>query len=352
MNEKSRMNIFKGEHAIRDFLDPGKGAYYPLVEIPDSLNPFNGERVKIFAKLMTFSSLHNVKAIPAFNMISEKYIRGELEGVSKIIENSSGNTISALAIAARQYGIDNIFAFVPAEISKHKLFMLLFFGISPIVNIEPEDPLPGDTRSGINKAKVMGEESDWLNPGQYENEDNPNSHEKWIGKQIWEQTDEKINVFCASLGTTGTIIGNSKYLKNENKRVQVVGVKRAPDNYVPGPRTDRLLKLVGFDWQKHIDDFQEAETAESYQKSMDLSRQGILVGPSSGLALVGLLKYFGECSQNNSLDDLRGENGDIVATFICPDTPFPYFDEYFKYLPTDQFPKIENQDLLNTDLGI
>ncbi len=349
MNKKSELNIFKGKQAIRDFLDPSKGAYYPLVEIPDSLNPFNGDKVRIFAKLMTFSSLHNVKIIPAFNMLKEKFNRGELDGVSKIIENSSGNTISALAIAARQYGIDDIFAFVPAEISKHKLIMLQFFGISPIVNTEPKDPSPGDLRSGISKAKKKGEESDWLNPGQYENEDNPLSHEKWIGKQIWEQTEGKIDVFCASLGTTGTVIGNSKFLKKMSKRVQVVGVKRAPNNYVPGPRTDLLLKLVGFDWQKHVDNLQEAETAESYQKSLELSRQGILVGPSAGLALVGLLKYLSERSQNNSLDELRGENREIITTFICPDTPFPYIEEYFNYLPANQFPNIENQDLLSTD---
>jgi cysteine synthase A len=256
----------------------------PLVEIPESLNPFYKDKVKIFAKLMTFIGMHNVKAIPAYNMIAEAYKRDDFAGVTRVIENSSGNTISAIAVAARQFGIENVRAFVPDEVSKNKLLMLLFFDITPIVNQEPAYPDPTDPRSGVYKAKALGMKEGWINPGQYDNEDNPRAHEKWVGKQIWDQTRGELNVFCAGLETTGTITGNSRYLKDKNKNVRIVGVMRAPNHYVPGVRTELLLRLIGFDWKKHVDTVVKAETVESYQKSMELSRQGLLVGSSSGFS--------------------------------------------------------------------
>ncbi len=353
-NSKMRksMNVFKGEDSIKDYFNPDKLSYLPLVELPKVFNPFYEDGVRIFAKIMTFIGMHNVKAIPAYNMIMEKHSRGELAGVTNIIENSSGNTISALAVVARQFGIENIQAFVPDEVSWHKLMMLLFFGITPIVNQEPTAPDPTDPRSGVYKAKELGKQEGRDNPGQYHNEDNPKAHEKWIGKQIWEQTDGEISIFCAGLGTTGTVIGNSTYLKKMNEQIQVVGVMRAPDNYVPGPRTEKLLSLIGFDWQKHVDAVQDAETTSAYQKSMELCRRGILAGPSSGLTLVGLQKYLQDKKDKQAYDGLRGKNGEITCVFICPDTPFPYLDEYFKYLDISNFPKIKNEDWLKNKPNI
>lgn len=343
------LNVFKGTDSVKDYLNPGKLPYMPLVEIPDFLNPFLDDGVRIFAKLMTYIGLHHVKAVPAYNMMLEKFNRGELAGVTNVIENSSGNTISAVAVVARLFGIENIWAIVPDEVSWHKLQMLLFYGISPIVNKEPQQPDPSDPRSGVYKAKAMGEQSGWTNPGQYHNPDNPKAHGKWVGKQIWEQTEGELSVFCAALGTTGTIVGNSAYLKKQNEDVQVVGVMRAPDNYVPGPRTESLLELIGFDWRSHVDYIQEAETAESYKKSMELSRNGIVVGPSSGLALVGLLKFLQQQKDDGTLDKFRNSNGEVVNVFICPDTPIPYFDEYFKYLDKSNFPKIKNEELMQNN---
>lgn len=340
------LNVFKGKDSIKDYLNPGNLSYLPLVELPDILNPFYEDGVRVFAKLMTFIGLHNVKAIPAYNMILEKHKRGELDGVTHVVENSSGNTIAALAVTARQFGIENIHAFVPDEVSWHKLMMLLFFGIMPIVNQESSAPDPVDPRTGVYKAREMGKKEGWINPGQYDNPDNPKAHQKWIGKQVWEQTNGEISVFCGVLGTTGTIIGNSTYLKQLDEDIQVVGVMRAPNNYVPGPRTKKLLKLIGFDWQIHVDAVQDADTVSAYQKSMELSRRGIFAGPSSGLALVGLLKYLQDQKDHQAFDALRGKNGEIICVFICPDTPMPYIDEYFKYLDMSNFPKIQNEELL------
>jgi len=340
------LNVFKGRHSVRDFLDPGKHPYLPLVEIPPQLNPFLADRVRIFAKLMTFSPLGNVKALPAFNMLRAAYRRGELDDVSTAVENSSGNTVSSVAIAARQFGLPTTRSLVPQEISWHKLLMLLFFDIEPIVNTEPPDPDASDPRSGVFKARELGKRQGWINPGQYANEDNPKAHQKWTARQIWQQTQGKISVFSAGLGTTGTVIGNSRYLKRKKRGVQIVGVMREDGHYVPGVRTQNLLRLISFDWKAHVDAIERVETVDSYRRSLELSRNGIVVGPSAGFALAGLLHYLRRRKSDGSLDALRETNGEVHCVFICPDSPIPYLEEYFKYLDESDFPPIQNEALL------
>ncbi len=343
---ENRLNVFEGPDAVRNFLDPGKLPNLPLVELPASFNPHAGDRVRIFAKLMNMLPLGNVKAVPAFNMIREKYLKSELEGVERIIENSSGNTVSSLAIVARHFGVDKTSSYVPAEISWNKLLMLLFFGINPIVNEEPADPSENDPASGVYKARKDGERPDTLNPGQYENPDNPGAHEKWTGPQIWEQTDGKISLYCAGLGTTGTLIGTATYLKRQNPCLPVLGVMRAPGHYVPGARTEKLLNLVGYDWRAHLDHIECAESEVSYRLSMEMSRIGLLVGPTSGMALAGLLQHLNKVKADDGFDGMRNSDGEVLCVFPCPDGPLPYLDEYPKYVDASEFPAIRNEELL------
>ncbi len=341
-----QLNVFKGSHSVKNFLNPGKHPMLPLVELPEELNPFAKHNVRIFAKLMTFSPLANVKALPAFNMMQGLYERGELDKVDHIIESSSGNTVFSLALAAHQFGGKKTTSYIPHEISLNKLLMLLFFGVEPIVNQEPPFPDANDPRSGVYKAREKGAEPGWVNPSQYDNPDNPKAHEKWTGKQIWKQTQGKINVLCAGLGTTGTIIGTSKTLKKKNSSIQVVGVIREKDSYVPGVRTKGLLELIGFNWEKHVDSIEYVKTVESYRRSLQLSRNGIVVGPTSGFALSGLEQYIQNRIKNNTLDEIRDKNGEVNCVFICPDSPVPYLDEYFKYLDSSDFPEITNREFL------
>lgn len=342
----NRNNVFTGPHAIRDFLDPGKLPYVPLVELPERLNPFCEDGVRIHAKMMSLLPLGNLKALPAYNMVAEKARCGELDGVERLIENSSGNTVSSLALVARHFGVEHTSSYVPSEISLNKLLMLQFYGIEPIVNVEPADPEGNDPQSGINKARRDGVAEDTWNPGQYDNPDNPAAHAKWTGPQLWEQTDGKLSLFCASLGTTGTLIGTSTYLKEQRPDLPVVGVMRAPDNYVPGPRTEKLLNLIGFDWRSHLDHIEEASTADSYRLSMELSRSGLLAGPSSGLGLSGLLQHLQTAKDNERLDSLRNTEGEVCCVFVCCDGPLAYLDEYSKYVATKHFPAIQNEELV------
>ena len=215
----------------------------------------------------------------------------------------------SLGVIAGLFGVKNTKAYVSHEITEGKLKLLRLFGVAPIVNEEPICPDPSDKTSGVHKAKMMGERAGWFNAGQYTNTDNPAAHEEQTGRQIWEQTKGQVSVFCAGLGTAGTMAGAGGYLKKKNGRLANVGVVRPPNNPVPGVRTANLLRQVAFDWQSVTDSLQSVGTIDSYKYSLELIRRGILAGPSSGFNLKGLLKYLGELSKGGELDRVRNENG-------------------------------------------
>ncbi len=346
------LNVFGGPDAVKDFLNPDCNPPLPLVEIPRRLNPFARDGIRIFAKLMNFLPLANVKSLPAYNMLLEKEGgAGGLGGIHSLIENSSGNTVFSLAVIGRLFGIPQTKAIVSHEVTWGKLQMLRFFGTEIMVNEEPICPDPGDKESGIYKAKQIGKERGWFNPGQYDNEANPRAHERWTGPQIWEQTEGKITVFCAGLGTTGTMVGTGGYLKGKSSKIIRVGVARQPNNPVPGVRTPNLLREIAFDWKQATDHLEDVGTKESFEKSLELCRGGIVAGPSAGFALQGLLQFLSKQKEQDKLDSMKNEDGEVVAVFICPDSPFPYIDEYFEYLDASHFPNIEHEELLINKSG-
>lgn len=340
-------NVFSGENSVLDYLNPDNNPPTPLVELPGNLNPFKSDGVRIFAKLMNTLPLTNVKSLPSYNMLIEAKNRGDLDNIKTVIENSSGNTVFSLAVISRLMNINSTKAVVSNEISEGKLKVLRLFGTEVIVNKEPICPDPSDKTSGIYKAKIWAEENNWFNAGQYDNFDNPSAHEKWTGKQIWKQTNGEISIFAAGLGTTGTMVGTGKYLKSQNSNIKNIGVVRSPNNPVPGPRTRNLLSEIAFDWRGIVDDIEEIGTVDSYKMSLELCRHGLLVGPSSGFALKGLLNYLQKNKENNNLEKYKNSQEEINCVFICCDAPFMYIDEYFEYLDENEFPKIENENLLN-----
>lgn len=339
-------NTFLGKNAILDFLNPDKGVYTPLVEIPEQLNPCAEDGVHIYAKLLNMLPLTNVKSLPAFKMLDQEKAKGGLKGVHTIIENSSGNTVLSLAVLGKLFGIEHTQAFVSHEILPGKLQMLQLFGVKCIVNEEPICPDPSDTNSGIYKAKEMGKLEGWFNAGQYENYANPQAHEQWTGPQIYEQLQGNIQILCAGMGTTGTLVGTSRFLKGKNPSLCTVGILRSPNNPVPGVRTRGLLGMIAFDWKKYTDYFEEVDTKNSFEKSLLLIRNGIVVGPSSGFSFAGLLQFLENRKREKTLDSLRDKNGEIHAVFICCDSPLPYLKEYFTYLDASYFPEIEHAELL------
>lgn len=342
----SNLNTFTGDNAIFNYLNPASQTYTPLVELPKTLNPFYEDGVRIYAKLLNTLPLTNVKSIPAFTMLTEMHRQGRLENVHTIIENSSGNTVLSLAVIGRLFGISNTKAFVSYEVLFEKLQMLQLFGVEPLINKEPICPDPKDKTSGIFKAKQWGKRKGWINPGQYENIDNPNSHTQITGPQIYQQLDGDIQLFCAGLGTTGTMVGTAKYLKKVHTHVKTIGVIRTPNNPVPGVRTRGLLKMIAFHWKECVDFIEEVGTTSSFLQSLHLVRHGIVAGPSSGFTLAGLLNFLKIQKEKNTLQSFANAQGIINAVFICCDSPLPYVKDYFRYLDASNFPEIKDYDLL------
>ncbi|HMO77591.1 MAG TPA: pyridoxal-phosphate dependent enzyme [Candidatus Paceibacterota bacterium] len=338
-------NVFLGEDAVQAYLNPDNHPLLPLVELPPDLNPYKARGVRIFLKLMHFLPLANVKSLPAFNMLDEARRDGSLTNVHSLVESSSGNTVLSLTVLARAFGIKKTLALASNQVERGKLQLLRLLGTD--IRIVEEDicPDPNNPVSGVNQAKRIGEEEGWLNAGQYHNLANPEAHQRWTGPQIWSQTNGKITVLASGLGTTGTLVGTGTYLKAQNPKVRTVGVIREPNNPVPGVRTKTLLNEIGFDWPNVADNLVPVGTREAYQTSLDLCRVGLLVGPSGGFALAGLLQDLSH-QDATDLDQFRNEDGEVLAVVISPDSPLPYIDEYFRYLGEEAFPKIENEELL------
>jgi cysteine synthase len=326
--------VFQGPDAIRDLLDPENNAPLPLVELPDHLNPFAGQGVRLFAKLMYLLPLLSIKSLPARQMLLEAEASGELKDVHSLVESSSGNTAFSLGVLGSLFGMRSVVAMVPWDIAPGKLDLLRLCGVEPRLVRDA----PGQS-SGIDQAREAGRRPGWFAPSQYENDANPAASEKWIAPQIWAQTEGRLTVFATGLGTTGTLVGASRFFRRHKtqRSVAIVGVACAPNNAVPGVRSIARLREIALPWRESADAIVEVETRESFKKSLELCRAGLMGGPSSGFALAGLLKFLHSWKEEQSLDSLRNADGEVLATFVCADTPLPYLDKYSTHLDPSDF---------------
>jgi cysteine synthase len=325
--------VFEGPTAIRAFLNPENSPPIPLVELPRNLNPFLDYGVRIFAKLMYLLPLLTVKSLPTLNMLMDAEASGRLRNVHTIVEHSSGNTAFSLVVIARLFNIRNVIALVPWDIAPGKLDLLRICGAQPrLMKDSPEE------LSGIVQARDMGREPGSFNPAQYDNESNPAAYEKWVAPEVWKQTKGKLTVFVSGLGTTGTLVGASRYFKARAPAVKTVGVICSEGQAVPGVRSEVRLGEISFNWREAADYVVEVGTKESFKRSVALCQNGLMAGPSSGFALAGLFRFLRASLEDRAVDRIRNEDGEVIATFVCGDTPLPYLDKYSTHLdPADFF---------------
>lgn len=347
MDQKDFLNVFHGPNAVAKFYNPDLQTPLPLVEIPDSLNPFRQDGVKIFAKLMTALPAHNVKSLPALNMLLSK---GIPPSTKTIVEQSSGSTVISLSIIARIFhGIDDVRAYITNKTSLSRMNMLRFFGLQLVLYGGPHQPEPLDPRGGIAKARNLSEQdNNVVNPNQYENHLNPDSHVRWTGPQILRQLPG-INVLCAPMGTGGVITGTGGFLKSSKREILVVGVCNANGDPVPGPRPFQLFESVKFPWKNVVDAIEHISSNDSYYLSMRLSREGLICGPSSGMTLKGLYNFLEKEKDRGRLPHLAGPDGTVSCVFMCCDLPYQYLDDYFTKLGDDHFRPIVNENLIHAD---
>ena len=326
-------SLFAGRGALRRFLDPTKMTF-PIVEVPQPINLYAKERVRIYAVIGCQTPLLNVKLLPALNMLLEAEESGRLEGVHTIVEATSGNTGIGLKMVADAFGIPNVVAYMKMDDPYGKIAPLEFRGVRVEKFTEKTDE-----PTTIERARSAGQEPGWFNPDQYSNDANWRAYEKWLAPGIWQSFAGKLTVMCVGLGTGGTAIGLSRYLKRQSPPPVMIGVICTPgkEGAVPGVRSLENLAKVSLDSRSALD----AEPIEagfrehSYAMSRRLwSAVGSPVGPSSGFALVGLLKYLATVP---NFDELRNSDGEVVAAFVCPDTALPYWDKYTTILDSVDF---------------
>ncbi|KAH6686234.1 cysteine synthase [Plectosphaerella plurivora] len=341
------LNVFKGPESVNRYFDPDANPPLPLVEIPARLNPFREDGVRIYAKMLTALPAHNVKSLPALQML-----RAQPQASQKsIVEASSGSTVLSLGILSHVlWGHDDVTAHVTNKKHPDSLRLLRFFGLKVSLYGGLAQQEPTDSRGIMNRLRQRAAADDSIvYPGQYDNENNWKAHQTWTGPQILRQLPD-INIFCTTVGTGGCITGTGLYLKTEKPAVRVVGVFNVFGDPTPGPRHFHGFHTCGFPWKDSVDAQVEVSSADAYRMSMKLSREGLIAGPSSGEALHGLLSYLSSVKAAGGLSGLADPTtGEVSCVFTCSDLPYQYIDGYFSKLAEDEFPPIHNEVLLSCD---
>ncbi|MBS2000513.1 MAG: pyridoxal-phosphate dependent enzyme [Cyanobacteria bacterium SZAS LIN-5] len=345
--------VFSGDDSLKSYLSPSNYAPTPLVELPADLNPFRGDGVRIFAKMMPLVPLMNIKSVPAFSMLSKAFERGDLSGVSNIIESSSSNTVLSLSVMSKLFGVENTTAIVDHNISAGLLRMLRLFGIEAFLHPAAGHEMFGKLAPRSERASKIGAQDGWFNPGQYTNPDNPEGFANWLAPHLWAQTNGELDLLACGLGTCGTMVGLSRGLRQRNPHLKVVACCPVAGQAVPGPREQSLLKDVTFDWKTVANAQMELTAEESFKGSIKLLRRGILGGPSSGMNYAGLLAYLQAEKDSGRLEQLIKTDGDLHCAFICCDSPLPHVNDYYDTLGEEYFPQIHDvpgEDIMATEI--
>ncbi len=281
----------------------------PLVE-SKVLN--KNPKVKLLFKLEGHNPGGSVKDRAALNMIISGLKKGSIQKDDQLIEATSGNTGIALALIAGVYGLD-IELVMPENSTKERVQTMRAYGAK--VTLTPSDVGIEGARD-YAEAKVKNEGLVMLD--QFANEDNWKAHYKTTGPEIWNATKGEITHFVSAMGTTGTIMGTSTFLKEQDKGIQIVGVQPTDGSKIPGIRKwpkEYLPKI--FDAKK-VDQVFEVSTEEAATMARRLAKEeGIFSGMSSGGAAVAALRLA---------DTLK--SGTIVS-IVC--------DRGDRYLSSDLF---------------
>jgi cysteine synthase B len=246
----------------------------PLAEIRFlSPNP----NVKIYAKLEGNNPGGSVKDRAALNMIRSAMERGEITKETKLIEATSGNTGIALAMIASIYGIE-IELVMPSNSTRERTLTMEAFG-AKVTLLESIEVCR-------DYAEEKGSKPGYYLLNQFANPDNYWAHYKTTGPEIWEETNGKITHFVSSMGTTGSIMGNSMYLKEQNPNIQIVGCQPTEDSSIPGIRRWPIEYLPKIYDASRVDRIMDVSQADATHAARNLAKkEGIFAGMSSGGAL-------------------------------------------------------------------
>jgi len=281
----------------------------PLVE---TRNLVANKNVKLLLKMEGNNPGGSVKDRPAYNMIVSALERGEIKEGDKLIEATSGNTGIALAMIAQLLNIE-IELVLPENSTKERTQTMLAYGAKVILT--PSNTGIIGSRDYVDKKVAEG---GYIMLDQFANEDNWKAHYKTTGPEIWNDTNGTVTHFVSAMGTTGTIMGTSTYLKEKNPAIQIIGAQPSDGSQIPGIRKwpqEYLPKI--FDASK-VDTIMEVSEQEAREMTKLLAlKEGVFAGMSSGGSVATAIKIA------NQLDS------GVVVAIVC--------DRGDRYLSSDLF---------------
>ena len=267
----------------------------------------------ILLKLEGNNPAGSAKDRPAYSMISRAEARGDIKPGDTLIEATSGNTGIALAMVAAMRGYKMILV-MPENQSIERRQSMTAYGAELILT-----PKDGSMELARDVAMKLQAEGEGVVLDQFGNSDNPLAHYETTGPEIWRDTKGKVTHFVASMGTTGTIMGVSRYLKEQNPAIQIIGVQPEEGSQIPGIRKWPEAYLPKIYDAKRVDALRYVNQAQAENTTRQLAaKEGIFAGISSGGGLYTALKLSQEV-----------ENA-VIVTIVC--------DRGDRYLSTGVFP--------------
>jgi cysteine synthase B len=297
------------KRTIEDFI--GDTPLVRLQRLPGEANARRGN--VILAKLEGDNPAGSVKDRPAISMVRRAEERGTIRKGDVLIEPTSGNTGIALAMAAAIRGFRMILI-MPEHLSVERRQTMRAFGAEIVLT-----PQAGGMEGARDLAEKMVREGKGVMLDQFANPDNPLAHYETTGPEIWRDTGGKITHFVSSMGTTGTIMGCSRYFKEKNAKIQVVGCQPEEGAQIPGIRKWPEAYLPKIYDRARVDRLEYVGQADAEDMTRRLAREeGIFAGISSGGAVAVALRVAQEL------------NNAVIVTIIC--------DRGDRYLSTGVFP--------------
>ena len=267
----------------------------------------------ILLKLEGNNPAGSVKDRPALNMITQAQHRGDIKPGDTLIEATSGNTGIALAMAAAVMDYRMVLI-MPDNMSEERRAAMKAYG-AELISVTKEESMEG----ARDLALQMQDEGKGIVLDQFNNPDNPDSHYIGTGPEIWRQTNGTITHFVSSMGTTGTIMGASRFLKEQNSDIQIVGVQPEEGSRIPGIRRWPKEYLPGIFDEARVDLTLDVNQQEAEETTRLLAaKEGLFCGVSSGGAVAAALQLSQQV-----------ENA-VIVSIVC--------DRGDRYLSTGVFP--------------